>query len=291
VYRIERSRLNSSLSSFHSTDFTKLQAYNGQEHHPQSSVKKKSEIFLSVGENFALLDSGNGLGFGIASAFIAAGARVVLAGRTESALKAAAERLGPAAAYSVHDITAAGLAGNLVEYADRFGPVSILVNNAGIHLKKTLIDTTEHDFRAVLDTHVGGAFALTRSVASAMLSQARRNILFMASMTSSIGMPMVVAYPAAKSAYLGMVRSLACELSPHGIRVNAIAPGWIESSMLRQALDRDPRRKERILGRTPMGRFGSPEDIGWAAVYLCSAAGRFITGVVLPVDGGASIGF
>jgi NAD(P)-dependent dehydrogenase (short-subunit alcohol dehydrogenase family) len=207
-------------------------------------------------------------------------------------LKAAAERLGPAVAYCVHHITATGLSGKLVEYAtDRFGPVSILVNNAGIHLKKTLMDTADQEFRCVLDTHVMGAFALARSAVPAMLSRARGNILFMASVTSLIGMPMVVAYSAAKSAYLGMVHSLACELSPHGIRVNAIVPGWIESPMLHQALDGDPQRKEKILSRTPMGRFGSPEDIGWAAVYLCSPAARFIMGAVLPIDGGASIGF
>jgi gluconate 5-dehydrogenase len=101
----------------------------------------------------------------------------------------------------------------------------------------------------------------------------------------------VVAYSAAKSAYLGLIRSLAVELSPEGIRVNGIAPGWIETEILRRAVLPDPERKAKILGRTPMARFGQPEDIGWAAVYLCSPAARFLTGVVLPVDGGASIGF
>ena len=114
-------------------------------------------------------------------------------------------------------------------------------------------------------------------------------MLFIASMTSIIGMPLVVAYSAAKSAYLGMVRSLASELAPQHIRVNAIAPGWIESDMLRQALDKDPARKQKILGRTPMGGFGEPADIGNTAVFLASSAAIFITGVVLPVDGGASI--
>jgi gluconate 5-dehydrogenase len=88
-----------------------------------------------------------------------------------------------------------------------------------------------------------------------------------------------------------MVRSLAAEVSGRGIRVNAIAPGWIESPMLRQALNGDPARTNKILGRTPMGRFGEPTDIGNAAVFLCSPAAQFITGVILPVDGGASIGF
>jgi NAD(P)-dependent dehydrogenase (short-subunit alcohol dehydrogenase family) len=100
-----------------------------------------------------------------------------------------------------------------------------------------------------------------------------------------------VAYSTAKSAYNGMVRTLAVELGPQGVRVNAIAPGWIESDMMNKALDGDPARKAKILGRTPMNKFGKAEDIGWAAVYLCSPAAQFVNGIVLPVDGGAAIGF
>jgi gluconate 5-dehydrogenase len=110
-------------------------------------------------------------------------------------------------------------------------------------------------------------------------------------MASIFGIPLVVAYSAAKSAYLGMTRTLATEVSGRGVRVNAIAPGWIDSPMLRNALSGDQARSDKILGRTPIGRFGEPEDIGWAAVYLCSPASQFVTGTVLPVDGGVSIGF
>jgi NAD(P)-dependent dehydrogenase (short-subunit alcohol dehydrogenase family) len=110
-------------------------------------------------------------------------------------------------------------------------------------------------------------------------------------MASFMGVPLIVAYSAAKSAYLGMVRSLASEVAERGVRVNAIAPGWIHSAMLREALDADPPRKAKVLGRTPMAKLGEADDIGWAAVYLSSPAAKFVTGVVLPVDGGASIGF
>jgi gluconate 5-dehydrogenase len=147
------------------------------------------------------------------------------------------------------------------------------------------------EFQAVLDTHVLGSLSVTRAVAPAMMERRSGAILFMASMTSFIGMPNVVAYSAAKSAYAGMVRALACELGGHNIRVNAVAPGWIETPMLHKALDGDAPRAARILARTPMARFGEPADIGNAAVYLCSRAGGFVNGVVLPVDGGASIGF
>jgi gluconate 5-dehydrogenase len=110
-------------------------------------------------------------------------------------------------------------------------------------------------------------------------------------MASLFGIPQVVAYSAAKSAYFGLVRTLSIELAEYGIRANAIAPGWIESDMMRGALESDPERSQRVLGRTPMHRFGEADDIGWAAVYLSSPAARFVTGVMLPVDGGMSIGF
>ena len=143
----------------------------------------------------------------------------------------------------------------------------------------------------VLTTHVLGAHAISRAVAPGMIERRAGSILFIASMASFLGVPNVVAYSAAKSAYLGMVRALASELSPKGIRVNAIAPGWIQTDMVRHSLENDPERERKILSRTPMGTFGMAEDVGMAAVYLCSPAGKFVTGVVLPVDGGASIGF
>jgi gluconate 5-dehydrogenase len=153
------------------------------------------------------------------------------------------------------------------------------------------VDTTPTEFTAVLHTHVVAAHALTAAALPGMIERGRGNVLFTASMASLFGVPLVMAYSAAKSAYLGIVRTLSSEVAQHGVRVNAIAPGWIESPMLNAALDNDPDRKRRILDRTPMKRFGTPEDVGWAAVYLCSPAAKFITGVVLPVDGGASIGF
>jgi gluconate 5-dehydrogenase len=241
----------------------------------------------------ALITGGaTGLGFGMAAAMVEAGAEVVLVGRREEVLARAVERLGPSASLEVFDVReterAAGLVSRVLEHT---GAVDILVNNAGVHDKRAFVDTDIGDFDAVLKTHVYGSFALTRALVPQMLSRGRGHVLFVASMSSFMGLPRIVAYSAAKSAYLGMIRSLAAELSPGGIRVNGIAPGWIESEMLHRATDDDPERKAKILGRTPMGRFGSPEDIGRAAVFLSSDAAGFITGVVLPVDGGASIGF
>jgi NAD(P)-dependent dehydrogenase (short-subunit alcohol dehydrogenase family) len=110
-------------------------------------------------------------------------------------------------------------------------------------------------------------------------------------MASQYGLPRVIAYSASKGAIEAMTRAMAVELSPRGIRVNCIAPGFIATEMSAKALDNDRERKERVLSRTPMGALGSPSDIGDAALFLASPASAYITGVVLPVDGGNSIGF
>jgi NAD(P)-dependent dehydrogenase (short-subunit alcohol dehydrogenase family) len=248
--------------------------------------------FRLVGERALITGGGSGLGLGMARAMSEAGAAVILAGRRVELLEEAAQAIGPRAQYVAHDVNKLGEAPALVaKVQQRFGPVTILVNNAGIHLKKPSVDTTEEEFLKVLTTHVLGSHALSRAVAPGMIQRGAGAILFIASMASLFGLPQVVAYSAAKSAYVGMVRALATELSPHGLRVNAIAPGWIETDMTRQAMHGDPERKRKILSRTPMARFGAVDDVGMAAVYLCSPAAKFITGVVLPVDGGASIGF
>jgi gluconate 5-dehydrogenase len=235
---------------------------------------------------------GTGIGLAIAESMASAGARVVLVGRREAELKAAVKAIGSRASYVIHDVTQLDEAAPLVERIGRdVGPITCLVNNAGIHLKKAAVDTTPEEFERVLRTHVFGAHALTRAVVPSMIERRSGSILFTASMASLFGIPLVIAYAAAKSAYVGMVRSYATEFSPHGVRVNAIAPGWIETEMSRKALDGDPTRRDKILGRTPMGKLGKPHDIGWAAVYLTSPAAGFVTGVILPVDGGISVGF
>jgi gluconate 5-dehydrogenase len=172
-----------------------------------------------------------------------------------------------------------------------FGPVDTLINNAGVHLKKDASEVSDAEFQTVMQTHVNAAFALSREFGKAMIRRGSGNIIFTASMASIFGIPMVAAYSAAKTAHLGLVRALAADFSPKGVRVNAIAPGWIHSEIMHKAVNADPKRKEKILSRTPLGDFGDPEDIGWAAAYLASPAAKFVTGVCLPVDGGASIGF
>jgi NAD(P)-dependent dehydrogenase (short-subunit alcohol dehydrogenase family) len=256
-------------------------------------MNENASPFRLDGEVALITGGGTGLGLGMAACLAAAGARVVLVGRRERELADAAAHIGPAASFVAHDITHLDRAADLVAAAEgrAGGPLSILVNNAGIHLKKSAVETTPAEFQSVLTTHVCAAQALSAAALPGMLGRSHGNLLFTASMASLIGMPLVIAYSAAKSAYLGMVRSLSAEVAGRGVRVNAIAPGWIESPMLRKALAGDEARSNKILSRTPMARFGEPDDIGHAAVFLCSPAAKFITGVVLPVDGGASVGF
>jgi gluconate 5-dehydrogenase len=250
------------------------------------------KVFSLAGETALITGGGTGLGLGIAQCFVRAGAQVALVGRREELLRKAVRQLGRAAIAEPHDITRLETADEFIgRVTRRVGPISILVNNAGIHLKKSAIETTPAEFDSLLQTNVVAAFSLTRAVLPGMIKRRRGNILFTASMASLFGIPSVVAYSAAKSAYLGLVRSLATEVSASGVRINAIAPGWIDSKMMRQALKGDPARSQKILSRTPMNRFGTPDDVGWAATFLCSPAARFITGTILPVDGGASIGF
>lgn len=255
-------------------------------------LSKITNRFSLEGERALITGGATGIGFGIAEAMAKAGARVVLAGRREGLLRAAAARLGEGAEYLTGDVTdVRGAADFARQLEDRFGPVSILVNNAGIHHKQSFLETSFEDFEKVLRTHVSGSFIMSKAFAPGMVARRHGHILFIASMTTFIGMPQVIGYSAAKSAVAGMVRALTAELASDGVRVNAIAPGWINSEMMHTAVDSDPERKAKILGRTPMNRFGDPEDIGDAAVYLSSPAASFVTGVILPVDGGAVNGF
>lgn len=248
--------------------------------------------FRLDGQLALVTGGGSGLGLAISRALIQAGAAVIITGRREEKLKAAVRQLGNQAHYLRHDVTDLNSIPGLARHIERqWQPVDILVNNAGIHHKKSVFETTDADMQQMLQTHLAGAFALSRTCAQLMVERGRGSIIMILSMAALLGIPQIPAYTAAKSAMMGLTRALAAELSPHNVRVNAVAPGWIETDMTLPILQNDPARMRKILGRTPMNRMGNPEDIGHAVVYLCSPAASFVTGVVLPVDGGASIGF
>lgn len=235
---------------------------------------------------------GSGLGLAIAREFIQHGICTIIVGRDETKLKTAKEQLGENCFYKTCDLSNLSTIPALVEnILNDFGKIDILVNNAGINQKKEFTEVTDEEFQNILTTNVTAVFAMSREVVKHMLTKKSGCIINISSMAAQYGLPKVIAYSASKTAIDGMTRAMAVELSPKGIRVNAIAPGFIFSAMTEKALNSDPERKAKVFGRTPMGHMGQPEDIGAAAMYLASDGAKYVTGVVLPVDGGNSIGF
>ena len=234
----------------------------------------------------------SGIGFSIAKKFVQNNIKVILVGRDQTRLKLACETLGETADFIGCDLAQLDeLPGLVQKIKDKHGRIDILVNNAGMHLKKALVDVTDAEYQKVILTNQTAMFSLTREVSRVMQLQCTGAILNISSMASQYGLPNVIAYTASKSAIEGMTRAMAVELSQYGIRVNCIAPGFIKTNMSSLALEKDPERKKRVLSRTPLGRLGKPDEVADAALFLVSRTASYITGVVLPVDGGNSIGF
>lgn len=235
---------------------------------------------------------GSGIGLAIATTFTKHGIETVIIGRDEQKLKQAQQQLGVLCHPKVLDITDLKALPSFVQsIAKEFGSIDILVNNAGINQKKDFIEVTDEDFINIINTNLVAVFSLSREVVKQMLVQGSGSIVNISSMAAQYGIPKVISYSASKTAIEGITRAMAVELSPMGIRVNAIAPGFIYSEMTDKALNSDPERKTKVFSRTPMGKMGQPADIGEAALFLAGDSAQYITGVVLPVDGGNSIGF
>ena len=236
---------------------------------------------------------GSGIGFAIAEKFVQNGIRTVIAGRDETKLNAAKEKLGELCYPIRCDLSNLSEIPNLVDITiNRFSSIDILVNNAGINLKKEFVEVTNEEFQRIILTNVTSVFALSREVVKCMLEKGTAgSIINISSMASQYGIPKVIAYTASKSAIEGMTRAMAVELSPKGIRVNCIAPGFIATEMSARALNGDKERKDKVLSRTPMGALGEPADVADAALFLAGEGAKYVTGVVLPVDGGNSVGF
>ncbi len=235
---------------------------------------------------------GSGIGFAISKKFIANNIITVLIGRDRARLREACEILGKLSGYIVCDLAHLDkIPGVVKKIQEKYGRIDILVNNAGLHLKKTMFDVTDKEYQKVILTNQTAMFSLTREVVLFMKQQFNGAVLNISSMASHYGIPNVMAYTASKSAVEGMTRAMAVELSQYAIRVNCIAPGFINTDMSSMALNKDPERKKKVLLKTPLGRLGEPEEVAEAALFLVSGSASYITGVVLPVDGGNSIGF
>lgn len=246
-----------------------------------------------AGKRALVTGGGTGIGLAIARAMADAGAQVVISGRRESVLRDAAATIGDRCAAVPLDVAdVASHRAAVASIESQFGSLDVLVNNAGINMKKSSLEATDEEFALVVQSNLNGLFSLTREFVRSLVARgAGGNVLNITSMAALYGLPRVAAYSASKTAVLGLTRQLAVEFAPLNVRVNAIAPGFIFSDMTAKALDADPERKARVFARTPMARMGRPEEVAAAAVFLCSDAASFITGVNLPVDGGNSIGF
>lgn len=252
-----------------------------------------SKLFSLEGQTAIVTGGATGLGLSITKCLVAAGAKVIVLSRSPREKVAdAMDVFGEQVAYYAFDIGDTEKTPEMVEQLiAEHGAISILVNNAGNHCKKPIEEMSVAEYVSVLDTHLVGAFALTKALVPHMKANKKGSIVFQASMTSYIGQPNVTGYSTAKAGYLGLVHTLAAECGRDNVRVNAIAPGWIETPMFHQATDDDKPRLDKILGRIPMGRVGQPDDIGMVTTFLCTEAAKYITGSCIPVDGGALIGF
>ena len=233
-----------------------------------------------------------GIGRAIALALGAAGAAVACCARSVEQVEATAAALrgggGRARGFRL-DVTRRELIGPLVsDIGTTLGPVDILVNNAGITLDKRSVEVTDEEWDEVVETNLTSTFMLARAVAPGMMEQRRGKIINVGSMYGKIGVPRYAAYCASKAAVEALTRSLAVEWARHGIQVNCLAPGYVNTDIPREAMA-DEKLRTLFLSRVPARRIGEPEEVATLAVYLASAASNFMTGQTVYLDGGQTI--
>lgn len=233
-----------------------------------------------------------GLGFAIARGLAQAGATVVLNGRRPAELAAAAAKLGDeglAADCATFDVTQRdAVRAGVADVVARHGSVDILVNNAGIQRRAPLVEFTEQDWNDIVATNLTAPFVVSQAVLPGMIARRRGKIIHIASLMSELARPTVVPYTAAKGGVRQLTRGMAVELAPHGIQVNAIAPGYFATEMNRALID-NAEFNAWVCKRTPAGRWGDPPEIAGLAVFLASSASDYMTGQMLVMDGGMSV--
>jgi 2-dehydro-3-deoxy-D-gluconate 5-dehydrogenase len=252
------------------------------------------EEYLPLSNNFglsgkaALVTGGNGgIGLAMARALAQAGAAVAIAGRDEKKNAAAAAQLK--AVSICCDLKDADACRAMVgEAASRLGRLDILVNNAGTNIRKAPQDYSLAEWRTVLDTNLTAAFVASQAAYPHMKRAGGGKIVNIGSMMSLFGASFAAPYGASKGGMVQLTKSLAAAWAKDNIQVNAVLPGWIDTALTRRARSEVEGLNERVLARTPAGRWGKPEDLGGIAVFLASAASDFVTGSAIPVDGGYS---
>ena len=247
-----------------------------------------SDLFSLAGRTALITGANTGIGQGIAVALATAGADIVAVGRsapaeTAALVRAAGRRFHPIEADLREALQAAEIVRQAVQH---MGPLDILVNNAGTIRRNEALEFTEDEWDEVLNVNLKAAFFLSQAVAKHMLERGRGGkIINIASMLSFQGGIRVASYTASKSGIAGVTRLLANEWAAKGINVNAIAPGYIATNNT-SALRADEARNREILARIPAGRWGRPDDLAGAAVFLASSASDYVHGAILAVDGG-----
>jgi NAD(P)-dependent dehydrogenase (short-subunit alcohol dehydrogenase family) len=233
-----------------------------------------------------------GIGRAVALALGAAGAAVACGARARAQADATAaeiEKAGGCARGVLLDVTRRDhVEAAVAEARERLGPVDVLVNNAGVTLEKRSLDTSDEEWEGVLATNLTSMFRLARAVAPGMIERGRGKIINIGSMYGVIGVPRYAAYCASKAGVDALTRSLAAEWARHGIQVNCLAPGYINTDIPRKAMA-DEKGRALLLSRVPARRLGEPEEVGPLAVYLASAASDFMTGQTVYLDGGQTI--
>lgn len=242
----------------------------------------------------AVVTGGNGgIGFAMAKGMAEAGASIVVAGRNAEKNANAVSALpggGTAAAAFEIDVTDEGACAELMAFSnEKFGRIDILVNNAGTNIRKAPQTLSVDEWSTVLNTNLTSAFVCSQAVYSYLCNSGGGKIINIGSMYSLFGAPMVVAYSASKGGIVQMTKSLAAAWAEDNIQVNAVLPGWIDTDLTRQARIDLPGLNDKVLGRTPAGRWGTPDDHKGIAVFLASAASNFVSGASIPVDGAFAI--
>lgn len=253
----------------------------------------RTPALFDLNGRVAVVTGGNGgIGRGIALGLAEAGAAVAVLGRNDEKNQRVLSELKtigvPSIAVRVDVTDRAGLEPALNRVHSDLGGIDILVNNAGnVSLSGGVLQERPEDWDNVIETQLNAVFLLSKVAARSMLTKRAGKIINIASMYSFFGSALVPSYSAAKGGIVQLTKSMAIELAPHNIQVNAIAPGWIETDMT--APVRTTPMNDEILSRTPAGRWGQPEEVAGTAVYLASRASDFVTGATIRVDGGYSI--
>ena len=218
-----------------------------------------------------------------------AGAAVAIAGRDKTKNAAALKQLGASAVQFACDMTDDKACRAMVdEAASRLGRLDILVNNAGINIRKVPQDYSLEEWRRVLDTNLTSAFVAAQAAYPHMKRAGGGKIVNIGSMMSLFGASFAAPYGASKGGIVQLTKSLAAAWARDNIQVNAVLPGWIDTELTRRARKEVEGLHQRVLARTPAGRWGEPQDLAGIAVFLCSPASDFVTGTAIPVDGGYS---